>query len=115
MRVAYFLLPLVAVASAIIIPDEETLKQVFLENEDQGDCVIEEIPSGAPDAFSGIEGPFSTFVDYSEGVLETALSLDGSARKKTQKPYMCMKRLQAFDAHAWLATGVDSLEQAELD
>ncbi|KAI9786390.1 MAG: hypothetical protein M1839_006850 [Geoglossum umbratile] len=115
MRGAYLLLPLAAVAAAFIIPDEETFKQLILEDKGPGDSVIEEIPSEAPDDFSGIEGPFSTFVDYSEGILETALSLDGDVGKKPQKPYMCMKHLEAFDANAWLATGVDSLEQAELD
>ncbi|KAI9761585.1 MAG: hypothetical protein M1840_001766 [Geoglossum simile] len=115
MRVTHFLLPLAAVTSAFMVPDEETLKQLFLENKGQEDSVIGEISSGAPDSFSKIEGPFSTFVDYSEGILETALSFNGDVRRKTQKPYMCMKRLEAFDANAWLATGIDSFEQAELN
>ncbi|KAH0543222.1 hypothetical protein FGG08_002483 [Glutinoglossum americanum] len=114
MRLTYYLLPLAVVTTAFMIPDEEVLRQLELEPKNPGDSIAEETLSAAPDVHSQIEGPFSSFVDYSEGVLDTALSFASDVRKK-QKGYWCMKSLQAFDADAWLATGVDPLEQAELD
>ncbi|KAH0556014.1 hypothetical protein GP486_006042, partial [Trichoglossum hirsutum] len=81
MRLAYYLLPLAAATAAFMIPDEEILRQIELEAENPGDPTYEEVPSVAPD------GPFSSFVDYSEDILDSALSFSSDADKKAQKGY----------------------------
>jgi hypothetical protein len=107
MRLSYYLLPLAAVTAAFMIPDEEVLKQIDLEAKDPGDSIFEEPP---PET----ESPSSSFIEYSESALDSALSFAGDVGRKTQKGYWCTKSLQAFDVNAWLATGMDAFEQSEL-
>ena len=96
-----FLLPLAALTTAFVIPDEEMSQQLVLEPETTATTFIEKLPT-KDEIFSHIEEAFSEVVVTSKNVLDDAFAIAMDSGKKAKHQFQCMKSMTAFDAQAWL-------------
>ena len=102
------LLPLAAVSSAFIIPDEAVMKQVAIDSNNAAEALIDKLPSKET-LIKEFENSFSHAADASKNAFDSAVEFFADAAETTSS---CLKE-EYFDVKAWLATGDSNLDGEE--
>ena len=101
-------LPLAAVSSAFIIPDEAVLKQVAIDTNHAAEPLIDRLPS-KDTLIKEFENSFSHVADASKNPFDSAVEFFADTAETTSNRL----KEEYFDVKAWLATGDSSLSGEE--
>lgn len=99
------LLPFTALSVAFVIPDEEVMSQVAINNHQAPESSFDTLPS-KDQAIAEFENAFSKLIDDSKDAFDQALDYAAkSGEKVSDKAYGT-----AFDAKAWLESAAEKVE-----
>jgi hypothetical protein len=108
MKLVSTLLPLVAVTSAFVIPDERIASQLAAQ---KGQTFLDRLQSSADNVWSGIEESFKDVVTFSGNAIDDAF-IAASDAKATFECYMSMTK---FEVGKWLDSAKDILEDNDFE
>lgn len=101
----YAVLPLAALSTAFVLPDEQAMSQIAIESHSTSDSIVEKIPS-KDHVVNEFENTFSKLIDTSRSALDQAIDytteISGQASKKCHE--------KAFDAKAWIESASNRVE-----
>jgi len=95
------LLPLAALTSAFVIPDEQVMSEVKIESHGKAKSLVNKIPT-KDQAITDFENTFSKLIDTSKSAFDQ--TIDYAA--ETSEEISTKVHDTAFDAQAWLEVGV---------
>lgn len=104
MRLTY-ILPLAALTTAFVIPDEQVMSQIAIKTDRQSDSILEKLPS-KDQLVTEFENTFSRVVQSSKNAFDEAVEVATEAGNKVGRKI----EETAFDSKAWLDTTVDNLD-----
>jgi hypothetical protein len=93
------LLPLAAVSSAFVLPDEELTNQIVAQSQKDGQTFLDRLQGHAQYAWSGVEETLKDAVTFSENAIDNALNPAIDAAKST---FECHTSMTKFDVQGWL-------------
>lgn len=93
------LLPLVALASAFVIPDERLMSQVAIESHDRPNSIFDALPS-KEEIINDIKGSVSSVVTSTKNAFDAAIELTSA----TSEGFTSKIEETAFDVESWLST-----------
>ncbi|KAL9126012.1 MAG: hypothetical protein Q9217_004863 [Psora testacea] len=106
----YFsLLTLVAISTALVIPNDEVMSQVTFEPHHTSDSVFGRLPSqkNSNELANQAESTFSKLINTGKNAFDQAIEYAQGTGEKVQKS--C--RQATFDANSWLESSSESVEQ----
>lgn len=106
------LLPLAALASAFVLPDDGLTNQILTNTQDRAREWLEKLP-GADEMASLVRESYETGVAFSENAIDNAIVASIHAEKAVSG-YMCPHSMTAFDVQSWLDSANNPLE-GEID
>jgi uncharacterized surface protein with fasciclin (FAS1) repeats len=115
MRFINILLPLAALTSAIVLPDEQMTNQLILESQKEP-SLFEKLQGNAEDFWEGVEESFKDAVAFSENALDNAINVATDAAEQARGTFECHASMSKFDVAGWLSTegdatgGIDAFE-----
>lgn len=98
-------LPLAALSTAFIIPDEQMMSQVAIESNNAPASAFDRLPS-KEQLVNDFEDAFSNLVENSKNALDEAIE---SVTEYSEDVYSKIHDT-AFDAQSWLESAVDDIE-----
>ncbi|KAL9639961.1 MAG: hypothetical protein Q9164_000590 [Protoblastenia rupestris] len=103
------ILSLVALSSAFVIPDDDTISQIAIEAHHTSDSVFDKLPSkkNINKLADGAESTFSKLIDTGKETLDQAVEYAHDTGAKVQK--LCHQN--SFDATSWLESTSENVEQ----
>ena len=107
MRFINTLLPLAALTSAIVLPDEQMTNQLILESQKEP-SLFEKLQGNAEDFWEGVEESFKNAVAFSENALDNAINVATDAAEQTRGTFECHASMSKFDVAGWLSTEGDA-------
>ncbi len=100
------ILPLAALSTAFIIPDEQVTDQIAIQSHrDHAESVFDKLPF-KDEAINEFENSFSKLVDISKSAFDQAVDY---ASENGEEAYQRILET-AFDAKSWLDTAANSVE-----
>lgn len=99
------LLPLVALTSAFVIPDDHVISQVAIESHDRSNSILDRLPSKNR-IVTDVKESFSSFVSSTKNSFDEAIEF----ASETHDGIVSKLEETAFDTQSWLATAVSDSE-----
>lgn len=93
------LLPLVALSSAFVIPDEQVMSQVAIESHHKSDSIFDRLPS-KNEIISDVKDTFSSIISSTKNAFDEAIELASETSERVISKF----DETAFDAESWFAT-----------
>jgi hypothetical protein len=107
------ILPLAALTSAFVIPDEQLTRQIVVESE-KSSSFLERLQGNIEGVWSGIEETFEDAVAFSENALDSAISAATDASKKAASSFECHASMMRFEIQEWLDSADLTLEDVDV-
>lgn len=99
------ILPLAALSTAFVIPDEQVMNQIAINPDREPDTLFGKLPS-KDQLVTEFENTFSKVIQSSKNAFDEAVELTTEAGNTLSRKI----EETAFDSKAWLDTAVDSLD-----
>jgi len=107
------LLPLAALSTAFVIPDEQITNQIVVESKEASKPFFDRHQSTS-DIFSNVEEAFKGAGVFSENAFDNAINAVTDAGKEAKAPFECHTSMMAFDAQGWLDSTVSTVEDVDI-
>ncbi|KAH8597677.1 Fasciclin domain-containing protein [Bisporella sp. PMI_857] len=108
MKLINTLLPLAAVASAFVIPDEQVAEQVFLKKEPQS--ITKKLQGTVDSVWASVEDKLKDAVTFSENALDSAINAASRAKSMVE----CHSAMIKWDIEGWLDSAATTVEDIDL-
>lgn len=106
MKLITTILPLAAITTAFILPDERVMEQIAIEKQPQS--YFEQFKGPIKEAWSEVEDTF-------ENAFDNAVNAATDASKKAAAKFECYYSMMSFDAQGWLDSAVEAVEDLDID
>lgn len=119
MKLAPTLMPLAAISTAFafVVPDEELIKQMLIESQNepaevqpQPQTFLDRISGNIDAVWAGIEESFKDTVAFSENAFDNAINAAAEATENAKTTFECYHSMMKFDAKAWLDSSVREVD-----
>jgi uncharacterized surface protein with fasciclin (FAS1) repeats len=110
MKLINALLPLAAITSAFIIPDEQTANQLVIESVKDSQTLFDKVQVKAEHVWSEVEETFKDAVAFSENAIDNAISVASEAANKAASSFECYGSMMKFEVQEWLDSAATTLE-----
>jgi len=100
------LLPLAALTTAFVIPDESVANQLVLESK-KAPSFLEKLKGDAKDVWSNAETKVNKAVKFSENALDSAIDVATGVGKKAASSFECYESMMRFETQEWLNSATD--------
>jgi uncharacterized surface protein with fasciclin (FAS1) repeats len=107
------LLPLAAISTAFVIPDEQITNQIVVESKKASKSFFDRLQSTG-DILSSVEETFEDAVAFSENAFDNAINAATDAGKEAKTPFECHISMTAFDAQGWLDSTVSTVKDVDI-
>jgi len=112
MKLINTILPLAALTSAFVIPDEQITEQLILESKKQNPhSLLDSFQDNVDQAWSYAEDTFKDAVTFSGNVLDNALNSASDVAQKAKSTFECHASLTKWDIQGWLDSAVTTVEE----
>lgn len=108
MKLITALLPLAALTSAFVLPDEEMTSQMVLESQKEPQTFLDRIQGGIDNVWSEVEDSFKDAVALGENALDAAINSNINT-------FECHHSMTKFDTQGWLDSAIPTVEDVEID
>jgi uncharacterized surface protein with fasciclin (FAS1) repeats len=112
MKLITTLLPLAAISSAFVIPDEQMTNQIVVESQKEP-SFLDKLQGNVEDLWAGVEESFKDVVAFSENALDNAINAAGDPADHAQYTFECHMSMSKFDMQGWLDTEIENPEDIE--
>lgn len=92
------LLPLAAVSTAFVVPDEQLTNQIVLQSKKDSQTFLDRLRGNAEEVWSGVEDSLKDAVAFSENAIDNAIN----AGKDAKSTFECHMSMTKFDVQGWL-------------
>ena len=99
-------LPLVALTTALVLPEAEVMSQIAIESRPAPETVYSELAGKADEFVNEVEDTFTDVVDSSKTVLDQAISYAKIAGESASKKCHNV----AFDVKSWIKSAANDVE-----
>lgn len=106
------LLPLAAISSAFVIPDEEITHQIVIESK-KGASFLDRLQDNVENLWSGVEGSLKDAAVFSENALDTAFDAASEAAHRVKGTFECHMSMSKFDMGGWLDTASELMDDID--
>lgn len=113
MKLINALLPLAAIASAFIIPDEQTANQLVIESVKDSQTFFDKVQGKVEHVWSEAEETLNDLVAFSENVVDNAINIASDAANKATSSFECYGSMMKFEVQEWLDSAATTLEEFE--
>ena len=114
MKLFNILLPLAAITTAFVIPDEELTNQIVLQSQEESQTFFDRLQGNVEEVWSGVEDSFKDAVAFSENAFDNAINAATDAATQAKNTFECHTSMTAFDAQGWLDSAVETVEDFDL-
>jgi uncharacterized surface protein with fasciclin (FAS1) repeats len=117
MKLILNLLPLAALASAFVIPDEQIAEQLFLLNQKEQQPSVDRLQDGVADVWASADLQFKDTVAFSDIVSHNDLIEASYATDEDQAVFESHLTMEKWDVQGWLepSSDVNWYEDSDLD
>ncbi|KAJ8067386.1 hypothetical protein OCU04_004737 [Sclerotinia nivalis] len=114
MKFSTTLLPLAAVSTAFVIPDEQITNQIIIESQTSSKTWLDRISETKDNVFSHAEKSFKDAVAFSGNALDNAIDSLSEAGEKAQNVIECHHSMSKFDISGWLDSAISAVEDIDI-
>lgn len=116
MKFSTTILPLVAITTAFVIPDEQITNQIIVESQSQSNSKtwLDKISETKDDVLSHVEKSFNDAVTFGENAFDNAMDTLSEAGQKAQNVIECHHSMSKFDISGWLDSAVSTVEDIDI-
>ncbi|KAE8441493.1 hypothetical protein EG329_004917 [Mollisiaceae sp. DMI_Dod_QoI] len=114
MKLITTLLPLAALTSAFVIPDEELTNQIILESQKEPQTFLDRLQGGVENVWSEVEESFKDAVALSGNALDNAINAASEAGEKVKNTFECHHSMTKFDTQGWLDSAISTVEDVDI-
>jgi uncharacterized surface protein with fasciclin (FAS1) repeats len=104
MKLLTTVLPLAALSTAFVLPDEQVMKQIAVESQPQS--YLDQVKASAEGVWSSVESTFNDAIAIGEDAFN---DLSEKAAK-----FECHDMMEAFDTQGWLDSAMETIEELDL-
>lgn len=102
MKLLNTLLPLAAVSTAFVIPDEELTNQILIQSERESQTLLDRLQGNTQEVWAGVEEAFKDAVAFSENVIDSAINAATDVSENAKSTFECYTSMTKFDISGWL-------------
>lgn len=113
MKLLTSILPLAAISTAFVLPDEQVMEQIAIEKQPQS--YFDQFKGSVEEAWSSVEESFKDAVAFGENAFDNAINAATDASNKAQSSFQCYHSMTAFDAQGWLDSAIETVEDLDID
>lgn len=113
MKLITTLLPLAALTSAFVIPDEQLTEQIIVESQ-KSSSFIDKLHHNAEEAWTGFEETLKDAAAFSENAIDNAINAATDAGQWAKSSFECHTSMMKFDTQKWLDSAVFAVEGADV-
>jgi uncharacterized surface protein with fasciclin (FAS1) repeats len=113
MKLLNTILPLAAISTAFVLPDEQVMEQIAIEKHPQS--YFDQLKGSVEDVWSGVEETFKDAVAFSGNSFDNAIDAATDAGKKAKSSFQCHMSMTAFDAQEWIDSAATEVHNYDLD
>jgi hypothetical protein len=99
MKLSYTLLPIAALTSAFVIPDEQLTSQIVAQKKPQ--TFINKLQGSVEDVWAGVEESFRDAFAFSGNAIDNAINSASEAVDKAKTTFECQMSMTKFDVQEW--------------
>lgn len=114
MKLSTTILPLAAVATAFVIPDEQMTSQIIVESQATSKTWLDRISETKDDVFSHAEKSFKDAIAFSENAFDNAMDAFSEAGEKAHNVIECHHSMSKFDISGWLESAMSTVEDIDI-
>jgi len=114
MKFTTTLLPLAAITTAFVIPDEQLTSQIVAESQKEPQSFFHRISDNIDSVWAGVEDSLKDSVVFSENALDNAINAASEVTQKAKSSFECHTSMMKFDAQAWLDSAVSTVEDVDI-
>jgi len=115
MKLITTILPLAALTSAFVYPDEQITQQLILESQEQSDhSIFDKFRDSVEHVLSSVEDTFKDAVAFSENAFDNAINSASEAAEKAKSTFECHASMTKWDVQGWLDSAITTVEE-EID
>ncbi|RDW92536.1 FAS1-containing protein [Coleophoma crateriformis] len=93
-------LPLAALTSAFVLPDEQMTSQMIIQPKEASKSILSKLPT-----LSDIKDSVKEIVEVSGNALDNAFHAASHYHEKSKSSFSCFQSMTAFDVKGWLESG----------
>jgi hypothetical protein len=113
MKFVNTLLPLAALTSAFVFPDEQMTNQMVLESQKEP-SLFEKLQGNAEEIWEGVEESFKNAVAFSENALDNAFNAATEAAQQANGVFECHASMTKVDIGGWLSTEMSAPNEIDV-
>jgi len=115
MKLITTILPLAALTSAFVYPDEQITQQLILESQEQSDhSIFDRFRDNVEHILSSVEDTFKDVVAFSENAFDNAINSASETAEKAKSTFECHTSMTKWDVQGWLDSAITTVEE-EID
>ena len=106
-------LPLAALSTAFVLPDDQVMEQIAFEKK-QPQSYFHKVKGPVEDLWSGVEDTFKDAVAFGGNALDNAINAASDVSEQAVAKFQCYRSMTAFDTQGWLDSSLDAIEDLDL-
>ncbi|ESZ98452.1 putative Stabilin-2 [Sclerotinia borealis F-4128] len=114
MKFSTTLLPLAAVSTAFVIPDEQITNQIIVESQATSKTWLDRISETKDNVFSHAEKSLKDAVAFSENAFDNAMDTLSETSEQAQNIIECHHSMSKFDISGWLDSAISTVEDIDI-
>ncbi|XMA08952.1 hypothetical protein WAI453_001743 [Rhynchosporium graminicola] len=113
MKFTTTLLPLAALSTAFVIPDEAITNQI-VESQKEPQSFLDRIHGNIDSVWAGVEETFKDSVAFSSNAIDNAINAASEVTQNAKSTLECHTSMTKFDAQAWIDSAVSTVEDVDI-
>jgi uncharacterized surface protein with fasciclin (FAS1) repeats len=105
------LLPLVALTTAFVLPNEDITEQLRIQSEEESHSIFDKFGKDVDAAWSSVENTFKDAVALSDNAFDNAINAASEATGSAKSAFECHASMMKFDVQGWLESAVTTVEE----
>jgi uncharacterized surface protein with fasciclin (FAS1) repeats len=114
MKLVSSLLPLAALTSAFVVPDQQITEQLALQSQKEPQSYFNRFQGSVEEAWSGVEDTFNNAVAFSENALDNAINAVSGAANEAKAKFECHMSMEKWDIQGWLDSAASTIEDVDI-
>lgn len=110
MKFIHTLLPLAALTSAFVLPNEEITEQLRIQSEEKSHSIFDKFGKNVDDAWASVEHSFKDAVAFSGNAFDDAINSASEAAETAKASFQCHASMMKYDVQGWLDSAVTTIE-----
>jgi len=111
MKLINTLVPLAALTSAFVIPDEQITEQLIIQNQEKAQSTFDKVEDNVEGLWSSVEDTVKDAVAFSGNAFDNAIHSVSDVAGKAKSTFECHASMVKWDVQEWLDSAVTTIEE----